>query len=79
MVVALPSSMTLTKLKIYAKPGNKHAMMPPDCKLGSNHARRESEEHSTDNCALQFLLNQVLPHHQLHSIQVTFFIYCGLP
>ena len=51
MVVALPSSMTLTKLKIYTKPGNKHAMMPPNCKLGSNHARKKSEEHSTNNYA----------------------------
>jgi hypothetical protein len=25
-------------------------MTAPDCKPGSNHARRESEDHSTDNC-----------------------------
>jgi hypothetical protein len=49
IVVALSSPMTLTKLKIYAKSRNKHAMTPLDCKLGSKHARRESEEHSTNN------------------------------
>jgi hypothetical protein len=49
IVVALPSFMTMTKLKIYAKPKNKHAMTLPDCKPRSNHTRRESEEHSIKN------------------------------